>query len=58
MGWSTMSHGHLVKVEDSQLSGCGFKSRHWIKDGASDLLTITLEKSSQMGYSKKKIMKW
>jgi hypothetical protein len=54
MGWLTMNHGHLVKVEDSQLSGCGFKSWHWILDGVRDLLTITLEKGSQMGYTKKK----
>jgi hypothetical protein len=54
MGWLTMSHGHLVKVENSQLSGCGFKSRHWILDGVSDLFTITLEKTAKWRTPKKK----
>ena len=40
----------MVKGEDSQLSDCGFKSRHRILDGISEA-TITLEKEI-------KVAKW
>ncbi len=40
----------MVKGEDSQLSGCGFKSQHRILDGISEA-TITLEKEI-------KVAKW
>jgi hypothetical protein len=43
----------VIKGEDSQLSGCGFKSRHRILDGVSKA-SYYIEKGnkgSQMGHT-------
>ncbi len=43
----------MIKGEDSQLSGCGFKSRHRILDGVSKA-SYYIEKGnkgSQMGHT-------
>jgi hypothetical protein len=49
------SRGLVVKGQDSQLSGCGFESRHRILDGVSEP-SYYIEKGnkgSQMGHTKK-----
>ncbi len=49
----------MVKAEDSQLSGCGFESRHRILDGVSKASYYIgkRNKGSQMGHTKKKYKK-
>ncbi len=49
----------MVKGEDSQLSGCGFKSRRRILDGVSEASYYIGEgnKGSQMGHTKKMFKK-
>jgi hypothetical protein len=49
----------VVKGKDSQLSGCGFKSRRRILDGVSKVSYYTgkRNKGSQMGHTKKKYLK-
>ncbi len=42
----------MVKAEDSQLSGCGFKSRHRILDGCQRCLLL------QLKIMKVKVAKW
>ena len=49
--------GLVVKAEDSQLSGCGFESRHRILDGCERLQLKKHEnKDNQTGHTKKKIL--
>jgi hypothetical protein len=45
----------VVKAEDPQLSGCGFKSQHHILDGVSD--GKKRNKGIQMGHNKKNTKK-
>jgi hypothetical protein len=48
------SHGLVVTAEDSQLSGCGFDSRHRILDGCERLQLKKHEnKDNQTGHTKK-----
>jgi hypothetical protein len=56
------SRGKVVKAEDSQLSGCGFKPPRRILDGVSEASYYKLQlkkkkrnKGSQMGHTKKNI---
>ncbi len=47
------SRGLMVKAEDSQLSGCGLKSRRLILDGVSKITMKKRNKGCQMGHTKK-----
>ena len=51
-----MSHGLVVKAEDSQLSGCGFESRHRILVSFYNL-KIMKTKVDKWGTPKKKYLK-
>jgi hypothetical protein len=43
----------VVKGEDSQVSGCGFKSRRRILDGVTKLaIRLKRNKGSRMGHTK------
>ncbi len=50
------SRGLVVKGNDSQLSGCGFESRHRILDGVSKASYYfgKRNKGSRIGHTKKK----